>query len=90
MIVPEKLSEEEIQFLRDNKASYAINLLRKIVRVAYSTYDYNLRTSEDHSHGFLAHMQGKKSGIMAVLGIIDFHCQDKVEQPKKPEATPIR
>lgn len=90
MIFPEKLTEEEIQFLRDNKASVAVNLLRKIIRVAYTTYDYELRNSTDHSHGFLAHAQGKKSGIMAVLNIIDFHCQDKIEQPKPKGPTPIR
>jgi len=86
MIVPEKLTEEEIQFLKDNKAAYAVNLLRKLCRVAYTTYVYTHRNSEDHSHGFLAYSQGVQHGVLVPLNMIDFHCQEE-RKPIQDEKT---
>lgn len=78
--VPEKLTEAEIQFLKDNKNSSLMLLMHKCCQIVLSNFVYEDRKSVDHSHGVLAFNRGKMKGVEAVHNFLHFYCAE----PPKP------
>lgn len=84
-MILEKLSEEEIRFLIDNRAAHWMNLVRKVGRIVNQNFDVEFKASKDHEHGFLAYCQGKFAGIDAVINFLEFYSQEmKKEEAKRP------